>query len=98
MPTQQCMTALQEANDIRFERAQLKREINEGKVTVADVLETEPYFCDSMRVLELLCAQKRWGNVRAWKAMKQAGLGWTCKIGSVTKRQRNALLGILGEQ
>ena len=94
--TAQCMEALDRANMIRLERARIKRQIHDGEATVADVLEAEPYVCDSMTIHQLLTAQERWGDVRARKFLRHLQIAELRRVGDLTPRQRWAIVSALG--
>lgn len=96
--TQQAMEALQRANDIRLGRAMIKKEIKEGKVSVVDVLETEPYICDGMSVLQLFTAQHRWAVKKADRFIKHTLANPGKKLGELTKKERTRLIERYQEQ
>jgi hypothetical protein len=99
----QHMISLEKANKVRFARADLKREIEDGQISLADALEDGR--AGSMTVFSLLCSQHRWACFRARKALTAAGdlLGSAVPlpelkpVGSLTGRQKRALLQACGE-
>lgn len=88
--------ALQRANAVRLARAALKRAIHDGRQAVADVVASCPPEAASMSVGELLVAQHRWGEARALRLLRQIPLSETKPVGSLTTRQRRALVEFLG--
>jgi hypothetical protein len=88
--------ALQRANVIRVARAALRRAIHDGERRVADVVATCPPEAASMSVGELLVAQHRWGESRAQRILRRIPLSETKALGTLTLRQQNALVELLG--
>lgn len=84
----QHMQALQRANEVRLARADLKRQVKEGAITVGDVILTSPWEAASMPIAELLMSQHRWGKTRCSKFLTEIGMPETKTIGSMTERQR----------
>lgn len=87
----QHMRALAEANRVRLARAQLKREIEAGRVDAADVVRECPWQVETMTVGELLRAQRRWGRTRARKFLSSLALSENRQVGRLTLRQRSVL-------
>lgn len=92
----QHMTALKRANEIRLARAELKHQVNAGTTTIADVIANVPDCAASMAIAELVCSQRRWGTTRCSKLLASIGMPETKTIGSMTLRQRAALIDRLG--
>jgi len=90
-PTPQHMRALRKANEVRLARAELKRHVGDGAVTVKEVILQCPWEAASMTVLELLLSQRRWGITRCSKFLAQNGMPEAKTIGAMTERQRLAL-------
>jgi hypothetical protein len=93
---QQYMDALARANKIRFARGDAKRDVYEGRLSFADALYLE--CCQSMRVLELLMAQHRWGEAKARKLIGVLRLSHDKRIDELTGRQRRALIAAVGDR
>ena len=91
----QHMQALQRANEVRLARASLKRLINVGAVTVAEVILTCPWEVASMTIAELLTSQRRWGTARCSKFLVEIGMPETKTVGSMTERQRALLAAMV---
>ena len=87
----QHMQALQRANEVRLARAELKRSIGAGNLTVAEVILTCPCEAESMTIADLLTSQSRWGTTRASKFLAGIGMPETKTVGSLTDRQRGLL-------
>lgn len=94
-PGPQHMQALQRANAVRLARAQLKRRVGNGDLSVAEVILSSPWEADSMTVSDLLTSQRRWGHTRCRKFLQCIPMSETKTVGSMTDRQRRALAGRL---
>lgn len=91
----QHMQALQRANEVRLARAELKRQVGEGTVSVTEVILQCPWESASMSVAELLLSQRRWGTTRASKFLALIGMPEAKTIGAMTERQRLALVAAM---
>lgn len=91
----QHMQALQRANEVRLARAELKRNIGEGTITVGEVIRTCPWEAASMTIAELLTSQRRWGTTRCSKFLAGIGMPETKTVGSMTERQRSLLATLI---
>ncbi len=95
-PRPQHLRALHRANEVRLARAELKRRIGAGEVSVADVILESPWEAHSMAVADLLMSQRRWGHQRCRKVLGQIPVSETKALGTLTDRQRHALADLLG--
>lgn len=91
----QHLRALERANRVRLARAELKRRIAEGELTVAQVVMECPWEAESMAIADLLLSQHRWGRARCRRVLAAIPLSETKTIGSMTDRQRRALAAVL---
>ncbi|HYM56710.1 MAG TPA: hypothetical protein VES79_02000 [Solirubrobacteraceae bacterium] len=87
----QHMRALAQANRIRLARAELKRQVSDGEMTVEDIVLASPWEADSMAIADLLMSQHRWGRTRCRRFLASIPMSETKTIGSMTDRQRQAL-------
>ncbi|WP_249010253.1 hypothetical protein [Conexibacter sp. DBS9H8] len=87
----QRLRALEQANQIRLARAELKRRVTEGDVSAAEVILTCPDAAQRWTVAELLMAQRRWGATRCRKFLERNGVSEIKPIGQLTDRQRRML-------
>jgi hypothetical protein len=85
------MRALDRANQVRLARAELKREIAEGRRTVAEVVADCPWESESMTISDLLTSQHRWGRTRCRRFLASVQMQENKTIGSMTERQRRCL-------
>ena len=90
----QRQAALQRANEVRLARAELKRRIAEGSVSVAEIILSPPREVCRWTVGDLLMSQRRWGSTRCRKFLASNQINEMKEIGTLTLRQR----GILAEQ
>lgn len=87
----QHMQALAHANEIRLARAALKRAINAGNESAADVVRDCPSEVETMTVSELLRSQRRWGRTRVRKFLIPLAVNENRELGRLTLRQRGEL-------
>jgi hypothetical protein len=90
-PAPQHMRALEQANRVRLARAELKRRIAEGELSVAEVVLGCPWQAESMEIQDLLTSQKRWGRTRCLRFLASVPMSETKTIVSMTDRQRREL-------
>lgn len=88
------MQALKRANEVRFEMAEAKKLIGEGKVPQGQLFDPERF--GNLTVGEVLTAQHRWGKTRMRKFLNQWGLEHyrsmeNVKVGDLTLRERRSL-------
>ena len=95
-PAPQHMQALAQANKVRLARAELKRQIGFGQLSVADVVLECPWEAESMTIADLLMSQHRWGRTRCRRFLGSVSMTETKTIGSMTERQRRELAARLG--
>jgi hypothetical protein len=90
-PAPQRLRALERANEVRLARAELKRRIAEGEVTVVAVLQDPPHEALTWEIGELLMSQRRWGGTRCRKFLSKHQITETKPVGALTERQRRIL-------
>jgi hypothetical protein len=95
-PAEQHMRALAQANRVRLARAELKRKVAEGELSVPDVVLESPWEAESMAIADLLMSQHRWGRTRCRRFLGAIPMSETKTIGSMTDRQRHALASRMG--
>lgn len=95
---QQHLRALAHANRVRLARAQIKRRIAAGEVAVGEVVLACPWQVHGMEVSGLLMSQKRWGLARCRRLLLSIGVPENKPVGTLTERQRGALVaGLAGD-
>ncbi len=92
---QQHLRALEQANEVRLARAELKRQVAERELSVADVVLSCPRHAHSMAIGTLLTSQKGWGRARSHRILVPIGVAENKPIGALTERQRIALADAL---
>lgn len=91
----QRMDALQRANDIRTRRAQLKRDLKGGRVTIQVLLKDPPDFLETAKVFDMLLAVPKYGRVKVNKILQQCRISPSKTIGGLSERQRTELVSLL---
>lgn len=87
----QHMQALAHANDVRLKRAALRRDIAANLADVPGVLADTPDYAQTMAILDLLMAQRRWGRQRSRRLLAVAGVGEMRYLRDLTERQRRVI-------
>src|SRR4051794_39285566 len=91
----QHLKALEQANRVRLARAELKRQVAAGEAAAAEVVLECPWEASSMELSDLLMSQRRWGRARCRRLLLSLGLPENKHIGTLTPRQRRALVELL---
>ncbi len=91
----QRMEALERANLIRSQRAQLKRDLRGGKLTIDGLLESPPEYLETAKVFDLLLAVPKYGRVKANKVLQQIRISPSKTVGGLSDRQRGELVVLL---
>ena len=94
-PQLQRMRALQRANEVRLARAQLKRRLSAGEISIAELLLDPPPEAIAWPVGELLVSRRGWGAARSRRLLAAHQLNETRPIGQLTVRQRRLLIAEL---
>jgi len=91
----QRMEALQRANQIRTQRAQLKRDLRAGKTTIDRLLVSPPEYLETAKVFDMLLATPKFGRVKANKILQQCRISPSKTVGGLSERQRTELVDLL---
>jgi hypothetical protein len=91
----QRMEALQRANHIRTQRAQIKRDLKARRTTIDRLLENPPEYLETAKVIELLLAVPKYGRVKANKVLQQCRISPSKTVGGLSDRQRKELVELL---
>ena len=91
----QRMDALRQANGIRTARAQLKRDLKAGRVTIQDLLSAPPEYILTAKVFDVLLAVPKYGRVKANRVLNQCRISPAKTIGGLSERQRVELVSLL---
>ena len=88
------MEALKRASDIRVRRAQLKKDLKLGRVSIDDVLRDPPDYVSTAKVFDILMAVPKFGRVKATRYLNQARISQSKTVGGLSERQRTELIGL----
>jgi len=91
----QRMDALKRANEIRTQRARLKRDLKARRVTIHGLLLTPPEYLQTAKVFDLLLAVPKYGRVKANRILTQCRISPSKTIGGLSQRQRDELVSYL---
>src|SRR3954451_4980928 len=91
----QRMDALQRANEIRTRRAQLKRDLKAGRVSIHTLLLDPPQVHATAQVFDMLLAVPKYGRVKANTVLQQCRISPSKTIGGLSERQRGELVSLL---
>src|ERR687889_1091780 len=91
----QRMDALQRANEIRTRRAQLKRDLKAGRVSIHTLLLEPPEYLETAKVFDMLLAVPKYGRVKANKILQTCRISPSKTIGGLSDRQRSELVSLL---
>ena len=89
------MKALRRANEIRTARAQLKRDLKAGKVTIERLLLDPPEWLGSAKVFDIMLAVPKYGRVKVNRILNQCRISPSKTIGGLSERQRAELVQFL---
>ena len=90
----QRMEALRRANDIRVQRARLKKDLKLGRVRFEQILGEPPDYVSTAKVLDMLMAVPKFGQVKAKRYLNQCRIAESKTIGGLSERQRAELIGL----
>jgi hypothetical protein len=91
----QRMEALTLANEIRLKRCRLKRDLKDGRCSIATLLLNPPDYIETAKVYEMLRAMPRYGDVKVNKILTQCRISLNKTIGGLSRRQRGELASFL---
>ncbi len=90
----QRMDALKRANDVRVRRAQLKKDLKEGKVRIEQILDSPPEYVSTAKVIDILMAVPKFGRVKAARFLTTARISQSKTVGGLSDRQRTELIDL----
>ena len=90
----QRMEALKRANDIRVKRAQLKKDLKAGRVSIEEILGEPPEYVETAKVFDMLMAVPKFGRVKAARFLTQCRISQSKTVGGLSERQRAELIGL----
>ena len=87
--------ALEHANQIRSQRAQLKRDLRAGRTTIEDVLSNPPDYLASATIVDLLIWSPKRQRIKASRVLRRCHITPTRTVGALTERQRQLIIADL---
>ncbi|QJC21758.1 integration host factor, actinobacterial type [Arcanobacterium buesumense] len=98
LTNEQRRAALAKAGLARQRRAEIKQAIKEGSCQLIDVFSAagEDEAIARMKILDLLLAFPKIGEVKAQSIMEEIGIAASRRIGGLGYRQRASLIELLG--
>jgi hypothetical protein len=91
----QRMEALARANDVRSQRAQLKRDLKAGRQAIHELLMQPPEYLETAKVFDLLLAVPKYGRVKVNKILSQCKISPSKTVGGLSQRQRAELVAMM---
>ena len=91
----QRMDALARANQIRTRRAQLKRDLKSGRLSIQTLLLNPPEYVETAKVFDMLLAVPKYGRVKVNKILAHCRISPSKTIGGLSERQRSELVQLL---
>ena len=91
----QRMDALARANQIRIKRAQLKRDLKAGRLSIHSLLLNPPEYVETAKVFDMLLAVPKYGRVKVNKILAHCRIAPSKTIGGLSERQRSELISLL---
>jgi hypothetical protein len=94
--SQERLSALEEANRVRFARANAKRDLKSGELDIYDLLMDPSEELKGAKVEEMLLAMRGMGRVKVTRVMREAGISRSKTLVGLTHGQRDRLIRALG--
>ena len=91
----QRMEALRRANEVRVQRAKLKKDLKVGEVSIDEVLADPPEFLLTAKVFDMLLSVPKFGRVKATRFLNQCRVSQSKTVGGLSERQRSELIALL---
>jgi hypothetical protein len=91
----QRLDALRRANEIRSLRAQLKKELKSGALSVEKVISEPKDFVLTAKVFDIIVAAPKYGKVKATRLLNQCRISQGKTLGGLSTRQRDELVDLL---
>lgn len=94
--SQERLSALEEANRVRFARADAKRDLKSGALDIYDLLMDPSEELKGAKVEEMLLAMRGMGRVKVMRILREAGVSRAKTLVGLTHGQRDRLIRALG--
>ena len=76
-------------------RAQLKRDLKGGRVSIHQLLLAPPAYVETAKVFDMLLAVPKYGRVKVNKILQTCRISPSKTIGGLSERQRTELVSML---
>ncbi|MDR6938757.1 integration host factor, actinobacterial type [Arcanobacterium hippocoleae] len=98
LSAEQRKVALEKAAAVRKERAQLKKDLKDGKIKLSEVLAAgkENSVAGKLKVSALLTSLPGIGTAKAASIMEKIGISASRRVGGLGQHQAEALIEIFG--
>jgi hypothetical protein len=87
----QRLNALSKANEVRAIRAQLKRDLKAGRLSISALLLDPPQYLETAKVFDMVLALPKVGRVKATKILNSCRVSPSKTFGGLSARQRAEL-------
>lgn len=87
---------MEEANRVRFARANAKRDLKSGELVLYDLLMDPSEELKGAKVEEMLLAVRGMGRIKVAKVLREAGVSRAKTLVGLTHGQRDRLIKVLG--
>lgn len=94
--SQERRNALEEANRVRFARANAKRDLKSGELRIYDLLMDPSEELKGAKVEDMLLAVRGMGRVKVTRVLRQSGVSRAKTLVGLTHGQRDRLIRALG--
>lgn len=91
---EQRLDALRRANEIRSQRARLKKDLKSGTVKIDQILGKPPEFIRTAKVVDILMAVPNCGKVKSAKLLNHCRISTNKTVGGLSERQRRELIAL----
>jgi hypothetical protein len=91
----QRLDALECANKVRIQRAELKRDLKGGRISIDTLLLDTPDYIQTAKVSVMLLAVPGYGRVKVNKVLTRCRIAPSRTIGGLSQRQRDELVRLL---
>jgi hypothetical protein len=92
------MEALKLANHIPVKRAQLKKDLKLGTVSIEQILGEPPEYVSTAKVFDMLMAVPKFGRVKAARLLNQCRISPSKTVGGLSDRQRHELIALFNHR
>ncbi len=87
---------MEEANRVRFARADTKRQLKSGELGIYDLLMDPSEELKGAKVEEMLLAMRGMGRIKVTRILREAGISPSKTLVGLTHGQRDRLIRVLG--